>query len=152
MCQDYPNIQVIRCLSSTELSTDFYLSKLLEQHIHSLVSKHLADNSPISRFQWGFMPRRSAISALCSLSHEWSQELDNGNEVCSVFLDLRKAFNSVPHIQATLNFCLHLLQWIQSYLSERSQVVAVGGELSTTCVLSTTGLCPGTTVVCYLYR
>ena len=108
------------------------VSILLEQHIHSLVSKHLADNSPISRFQWGFMPRRSAISALCSLSHEWSQELDNGNEVCSVFFDLRKAFNRVPHIQATLNFCPHLLQRIQSYLFERSQVVAVGCELSTT--------------------
>ena len=113
------------------------VSKLLEQHIHSLVSKHLADNSPISTFQWGFMPRRSAISALCSLSHEWSQELDSGNEVCSVFFDLRKAFDSVPHIHlldklATVNLCPHLLQWIQSYLSNRSQVVAVGGELSTT--------------------
>ena len=113
------------------------VSKLLEQHIHSLVSKHLADNFPISRFQSGFMPLRSAISARCSLSHEWSMELDNGNEVCSVFFDLRKAFDSVPHIHlldkvATLNLNPHLLQWIECYLSDRSQVVAVGGELSTT--------------------
>ena len=54
------------------------------------------------------------------------------------FFDLRKAFDSVPHSLlldklATLNgnLCPHLLRWIHSYLSERSQVVAVGGELST---------------------
>ena len=112
------------------------VSKILEQHIHSLVFKHLADNSPISKFQWGFMPRRSAISALCSLTHDWLRDLDNGNDVCSVFFDLRKAFDSVPHNHlldklATLSLCPHLLQWIHSYLSNRSQVVAVGGELST---------------------
>ena len=42
---------------------------------------------------------------------------------------------SVPHNHlldklTTLNLCPYLLQWIYSYLSDRSQVVAVGGELS----------------------
>ena len=60
-------------------------SKLLEQHIRSLIFEHLNDNSPISKFQWGFMPRRSTISALCSLAHDWLKELDSGNEICSVF-------------------------------------------------------------------
>ena len=81
------------------------------------------------------MPRRSTISALCSLTHDWFKELDNGNEICSVFFDLRKAFDSVPHAHlvdklTSLNLCPHLLQWIHSYLSGWSQVVAVGGELS----------------------
>ena len=55
-----------------------------------------------------------------------------------MFFDLRKAFDSVPHkylldILSTLNgnLCPQLLQWIHSYLSDRSQVIAVGGELST---------------------
>ena len=52
-----------------------------------------------------------------------------------MFFDLRKAFDSVPHNHlldklTTLNLCPYLLQWIHSYLSDRSQVVAVGGELS----------------------
>ena len=46
------------------------VSKLLEQHIHSLVSKYHVDNSPISNFQWGFMPPHLTILALCSLTHE----------------------------------------------------------------------------------
>ena len=82
------------------------------------------------------MPHCSAISALCSLTHEWLQELDNGNDVCSVFFDRCEAFNSVLHTLlldklATLSLCPHLLRWIRSYLSSHSQVVAVGGELST---------------------
>ena len=111
-------------------------SKLLEQHIRSLIFEHLNDNSPISKFQWGFMPHRSTISALCSLTHDWLKDLDNGKEICSVFFDLCKAFDSVPHTHlidklSSLNLCPHLLQWIRSYLSNRCQVVAVGGELST---------------------
>ena len=77
----------------------------------------------------------AATEALWSLTHDWFKELDNGNEICSVFFDLRKAFDSVPHAHlvdklTSLNLCPHLLQWIHSYLSGRSQVVAVGGELS----------------------
>ena len=81
------------------------------------------------------MPRHSTTSAICSLTHDWLKELDSGNEICSVFFDLHKAFHSVLHNHllnklTTLNLCPHLLQWIHSYLSDRSQVVAVGGELS----------------------
>ena len=52
-----------------------------------------------------------------------------------MFFDLHKAFDSVPHNHllyklTTLNLCPHLLQWMNSYLSDRSQVVPAGGELS----------------------
>ena len=111
------------------------VSKLLERHIHSLVFKHLLESYPISPFQWGFMPRRSTTSALCSLTHDWLRQLDNGNEICSVFFDVRKAFDSVPHSHlmsklSSLQLCPQIYHWIHSCLAERSQVVAVGGELS----------------------
>ena len=53
----------------------------------------------ISPFQWGFIPRRSTTSdsALCSLTHDWLRQLGNGNKICSVFFDVQKAFDSVPH-------------------------------------------------------
>ena len=111
------------------------VSKVLERYLHSVVLKHLSDNAPISKYQWGFMPHRSTTSALCTMTHNWLQELDNGNEICSVFFDLRKAFDSVPHNQlleklASLNICPYILHWIHSYLSDRSQVVAISGEQS----------------------
>ena len=110
------------------------VSKLLERHVHSLVFKHLLESHPISPFQWGFMPRRSTTSALCSLTHDWLDQLDNGNEICSVFFDVRKAFDSVPHSHlmsklSSLQLCPQIYHWIHSYLAKRSQIVAVGDEL-----------------------
>ncbi len=61
--------------------------------------------------------------------------LESGKEVCSVFFDLKKAFNTVPHrpliskLERT-GLSLHILEWIKSYLTERHQRVVVGGESS----------------------
>ena len=111
------------------------VSKLLERHVHSLVFRHLLESHPVSPFQWGFMPRRSTTSALCSLTHDWLRQLDDGNEICLVFFDVQKVFDSVPHCHlmsklSSLQLCPQIYQWIHSYLAERSQVVAVGGEQS----------------------
>ena len=73
------------------------VSKLLERHVHQLLFQHLCNYSPISHRQWGFLPGRSTSSALLSVTHDWLQQLEQGNEICSVFFDLRKAFDSVPH-------------------------------------------------------
>ena len=103
------------------------VSKVLERHVYNLV--------PISAFQWGFMPKRSTTSALCTLTHDCLKCLDEGSEIGSVFFDLRKAFDNVPHTPlldklSALQLNVHLLQWIHSYLSNRSQTVVVGGEES----------------------
>ena len=111
------------------------VSKLLECHVHKLLFHHLCENSPISGRQWGFLPGRSAQSALLSVTYDWLQCLENGNEVCCVFFDLRKAFDSVPHslLLQRLNvigvnpFIIH---WVRNYLTCRSQLVVVDGEKS----------------------
>ena len=58
-----------------------------------------------------------------------------GNEVYSIFFDLRKAFDSVPHCLLLqrleeIGSDLYIVQWIRSYLTCRSQVVVIGGEQS----------------------
>ena len=112
------------------------VSKVLERHVHTVVSNFLAENAPISPCQWGFMSHLSATSALCSITHNWSQALDGGNEVCSIFFDIRKAFDSVPHVHlldklAALHLDPRIIAWLHSYLMGRSQLVVVGGEQST---------------------
>ena len=111
------------------------VSKVLERHVYTLVFDHLATNSPISPYQWGFMPKRSTASALCTLTHDCLRSLDDSKEVCSVYFDLRKAFDTVPHIPllqklTNLNLDTYILNWIHSYLANRTQMVAVGGEQS----------------------
>ena len=43
------------------------------------------------------MSGRSTTSALLTVTHDLLHSLDDGDEVCSVFFDLKKAFDSVPH-------------------------------------------------------
>ena len=67
---------------------------------------------------------------------DWSHALDQGKEVCVVFFDISKAFDRVPHLpllqqMEEINLNPFLIRWLKDYLSDRHQVVAVEGELST---------------------
>ena len=63
----------------------------------NLIDEQLAEMYPISDHQWGFMHHRSSVSALITVIHDWFNALDSGLEVCAVFFDVKKAFDSVPH-------------------------------------------------------
>ena len=62
----------------------------------------------------------------------WHSVLDNHQKVGCVFLDLKKAFDSVPH-QALLNklhslhLPIHLFSWFSNYLKQRLQRVVLHG-------------------------
>ena len=70
------------------------------------------------------------------MTEKWLSALEHGKEVCAVFFDYRKAFDSVPHLPLlkkleNLGFNDHILHWIISgYLTSRSQTVVVNGESS----------------------
>ena len=44
------------------------------------------------------MSSRSTISALIKVVDDFFQALDQGHEVCAVFFDVHKAFDTVPHL------------------------------------------------------
>ena len=106
------------------------LSKLLERHTRNTLLDHLTLYSPISAQQWGFSQGKSATGALLAATDQWHQWLDSGTDICAVFFDYRKAFDSVPHkpllekLKAT-NINPYLLRWITPYLTSRVQYVCV---------------------------
>ena len=118
------------------------LSKILERHVFMLIMDHLQRNRPLSAFQWGFLEGRSTVTALLHLTDQWLQALEVGHDVCAVFSDFRKAFDSVPHLplmKKLHSLGLHeiLICWLNNYLAGRSQVVVVNGsESSEAAVLS----------------
>ena len=83
------------------------------------------------------MHQRSSTSALIDVLHDWFKALDDGFEVCVIFFDVQKAFDSVPHIPliqklANININPHILKWLQNYLTDRKQFVALEGSSSPT--------------------
>ena len=113
------------------------ISKLIEHHIKSIIESFLNSNSPISSRQWGFMSKRSTVSALIRVVEDWLLALDQGLEICVVFFDVSKAFDTVPHLDllrklSELGLNPNLIRWIKSYLCERSQYVTVEGISSHT--------------------
>ena len=79
-------------------------------------------------YQFGFRAKHSTSSALITLVDKITQSLAKGESVLGVFLDLRKAFDTVDH-KILLNK-LHSYgirgsanQWFKNYLSNRQQYV-----------------------------
>ena len=100
------------------------VSKLLEKHVYSVVLEHFTEREMLTKDQWVFTPGKSTVTALVSSFYEILQLLESGADVSFVFFDLRKAFDSVPHLPLLqkLSDCgldQHILQWISYYLCGR---------------------------------
>ena len=111
------------------------LSKILEKHVHSIITQHLNLCHPISNQQWGFTAGRSTIGALLSTVHDWFKLLEEGKDICAVFLDYRKAFDSVPHRTLIeklegIGVNPYIIAWLSDYLTSRKQRVVVDGSMS----------------------
>jgi Reverse transcriptase (RNA-dependent DNA polymerase) len=111
------------------------LSKILEKFVANKLVDHLEGNNLLYSNQYGFLRNRSTIHNLSQLTNFITKELNEKKYVVGVFLDLRKAFDVVPH-----SFLLEKLKhlgidglewdWFCSYLKDRKQQVEINGELS----------------------
>lgn len=113
------------------------ISKVLERHVSNLIMDHLNQNDLICDHQWGFLEGRSTVTALIKCTDDWFRALEHGQDVCAIYFDFRKAFDSVPHQTlmqkvARLGIDDCLLTWIHNYLCNRTQLVVVDGEESDT--------------------
>ena len=66
---------------------------------------------------------------------DWVKAYDEGYQVDTIYLDFKKAFDSVPHGRLLTKlkgygFDGKLLKWIEDFLSERRQQVILNGEES----------------------
>ena len=78
----------------------------------------------------GGCPNKSTATALASTVHGWTSSLHDGNDICTVFFDLKIAFDSVPHQLllaklAAFELPQALFQWLKDYLINRCQQVKV---------------------------
>jgi hypothetical protein len=75
------------------------ISKIFEHVLKFWVMKHVEEGERLDGNQHGFRTGRSCLTALVSFTQRVFSELDNPNQVVVVvFIDLKKAFDSVVHL------------------------------------------------------
>ena len=76
--------------------------------------------------QFGFLRGRSTVHNITKLTNRISQDLNDKKFVIGVFLDLKKAFDTVSHSillekLSKLGILDTALKWFTSYLADRYQ-------------------------------
>lgn len=96
---------------------------------------HLEANQFLHPQQFGFRSGYSTEIANCCFIENVKKSLDRGDVVGAVFLDLKKAFDTINHSllltkMSSFNFSTKAVQWFASYLQARVQCVKVNQEKS----------------------
>ena len=90
------------------------------------------DNGHFSSGQSGFLRLHSTVTCLLKNTDDWYNGMDFGKLVGLVFIDLKKAFDTVDHNILCEKLELYGVQqrelsWFKSYLSNRKQFCRVNG-------------------------
>jgi len=117
-------------------------SKVFERLLYNRLYTFLKANNTITNHQYGFQKGYSTEMALIHTIEEISSKLDKGEKVIGLFLDLKKAFDTV-NIEILLLKLNHYgvrgkaLDLIKNYLTNRKQTVLINNNKSeqryTTC-------------------
>ena len=111
------------------------LSKVLERVVHTQLKDFLESNDLINDDQFGYRQRRSTELASTLLLDNIRKEVDKGNLVGAVFIDLRKAFDTISYsvlINKLPSFGVmnDELEWMIDYLFNRNQKVELNKQES----------------------
>jgi len=109
--------------------------KLLEHIIYHCVMEHLTAHEILTDKQYGFRPNHSCETQLLNIVEEIQLAMDHHFSVDLIFIDFKKAFDTVPHERLMKK--LHhygiqgnLYNWIFSWLTKRTQRVVIKGHKS----------------------
>ena len=124
---DFNNYRPISLLSQ--------FSKILEKLFTTRLDSFLAKNDVLYRSQYGFQKNRSTSTAVIELLEEISNNIEQKNVTAGIFIDLKKAFDTVNHdilISKLEHYGLRGVakSWIESYLRNRKQYVVIDGTES----------------------
>ncbi|KAG7300160.1 hypothetical protein JYU34_015709 [Plutella xylostella] len=123
---DYTNYRPIAILS--------VVNKIMEKVVVGQVSSFLEQHGIISDSQHGFRRGRSTATALARFTDSVNTSLNSGQQVLAVFIDFKKAFDTLDHCQLlqAMEECGisgPTNQWFRNYLTDRTLRTAVGGAV-----------------------
>ena len=111
------------------------VAKILEKIIYDQLSSYINDNDIICKQQFGFRPNHSTETALLKCTDQWLLNMDKGMANGVLFLDLKKAFDTVDHsilLQKLYQYGIKgtPLKLLASYLNNRKQVCVINNNKS----------------------
>ena len=72
--------------------------RLCEKTFGDVIMKHMTDNNLFSDSQYVFfLNQRSCVLQLLKVLDYWNKSVDEGKQVGTIYLDIRKAFDSISH-------------------------------------------------------
>ena len=113
------------CLHESSLQT-------CSANFHKRLYSFLEEHNILYQNQFGFRKNHSTVYALVRIIEMIKESIDTGKFGCGIFIDLRKAFDTVNQ-EILLNKLAHygvMLKWFHSYLIDRKQFVSLNGESS----------------------
>ena len=110
-------------------------SKLFERLMYDRIMDFITKQNLLYKYQFGFRNNHSTSMALITLIDNIMSSIDKGNMVLGVFLDFKKAFDTVNHsilLQKLHRYGIRGIayKWIENYLSNRLQYVEFDGSES----------------------
>ena len=117
---DFSNYRPISLLSQ--------FSKILEKLFNLRLEQFLISNEILSNCQYGFRSCMSTLHAALELIESISTAVDNKKHCAGVFIDLKKAFDTVNHDLLVKKLFFYGIRgtanaWLNNYLTNRNQYV-----------------------------
>ena len=131
----YKNGSKSDCSNYRPISLLSIPSKIVEHLVCSQLTEHLREHHLESEHQWGFRPQRSTEDILLYMTEKWRKSIDTKQFVGTLFIDFRKAFDSVSHQILLKKLSAsgvsgNFLTYLESYLSDRKQYTVINGVKS----------------------
>ena len=111
------------------------IAKVFGRLVYDQFYTYLTSNQLINSYQSGFRPTYSTLTSLLETTNNWCVNIDRGLLNGVVFIDLRKAFDTIDHEILLSKLKAHgvddlALVWFRSYLTDRKQRCFVNGQFS----------------------
>jgi hypothetical protein len=124
LVSNYRPIALLSCVGKTQ-----------ERVVYLHLYKYLKEENLLTWKNSGFKELDSAINQLLYITDKIHRALEEGKEICLVFLDVSKAFDKVWHSGLLHKLrCMgvegNLFEWFSSYLADRKIRVVINGQNS----------------------
>lgn len=126
----------IKCEEYRPVNMLSSVSKIMEQVVSTQIKQYIETNKLLTVYQSGFRKSHSCETAIQGLVQEWKETMDEGLMIIVVFLDLKRAFETIDKevllqkLKEYYGVKGNVIKWIRSYLTERGQKVKYGTATS----------------------